>query len=205
MATSGGEPGGRPLRSARAVMMRRWAKQNYSWLLSVGRGVMNTSVVTFSLRHASYPLAASVAEGCAAGLQSALLQVSLVNERYACFLSGAPSERQRFARWASVSALYYGVMKLAGILFGGAPAHLGGLAALYLRTAALGTAQYPWVAAIALDRRIKAEQARGSEDRIRVVADGQTMAVSAACVCASALSSVGVPSTRLSLVLARPV
>jgi hypothetical protein len=163
---------------------------------------MNTAAVTLGLAHASYPLVASIAEGCAAGLQSAVLQVSCINARYALFLSGSRSERQRFVRWASLSALYLALMKLAGILFGGGPTHLPSLAAAYGRTLLFGGAQYPWVAAIALRRRLEGAVRGRCPERIRLTADLQTMAVSASCVCVSALNSVGVPSSRLWLLVA---
>jgi hypothetical protein len=42
---------------------------------------MNSSIVTPGLAHTSYPLAASLAAEAAAGLQSAVRQVSRINER----------------------------------------------------------------------------------------------------------------------------
>jgi hypothetical protein len=177
-----------------------WARRHYGWLLVLARGGLNGLAVSLGLIHAAHPAAASLAEGCAAGVQSGVLQVSTVNERYALYLNSCRSEGQRFARWASLSALYFALMKGAGILVGGGPAHLGSLGAAYLRMVGYGTAQYPWVAAIALGRRLKAAVPGRCGHRIRFEADVQTMVVSAACVCVSALNSVGVSSSRLCLV-----
>jgi hypothetical protein len=179
---------------------RRWTRRNYSWLLALGRGALNGSVVTAGLAHHAHPLGASLAEGAAAGLQSAVLQISQVNERYALFLCNARSEGRRFARWASLSALYLAVMKGAGLLVGSTAAPLA-LAAAYAKTVAFGSAQYPWVAAIALGRQLKLQVPGRSGERVRFVADLQTMAVSAGCVCVSALSSVGVAGSRPSLLV----
>jgi hypothetical protein len=177
-----------------------WARRHYGWLLVLARGGLNGLAVSLGLIRAAHPAAASLAEGCAAGVQSAVLQLSAVNERYALYLSSCRSEGQRFARWASVSALYFALMKAAGILVGGAPAHLASLGAAYLRMVGYGTAQYPWVAAIALSRRLEGEVPGRCGHRIRFQADVRTMVVSAACVCVSALNSVGVSSSRLWLV-----
>lgn len=68
----------------------------------------------------------------------------------------------------------------------------------YALTITFGSAQYPWEAAIAARRSLRTEQG-ASRDRVRLVADLQTMAVSVTCVGVSILNSVGVAGSRLFL------
>jgi hypothetical protein len=174
--------------------VKAWTRRNYSWLLALARGAANSAAVLLGLRCVPLPWPTAIAEGLAAGLQSAALQSTPINERYCRFLRKAPSEPQRFLRWATVSAAYYLVVKVSGTWFGGERLQWRSL----LATVALGTVQYPWVAAIAVTRARKAPGQ--SPDKRRFLADVRTMAVSMSCVCLSVLSSVGVRSTRLLLV-----
>ncbi len=163
---------------------------------------MNASAVAFALRQAAHPLPAALAAGGAAGLQSALLQWSPINERYARFLNRAPSEPVRFLRWVAVSSLYCLFMQLAGALAARTDIRFGMTLLLALRASALGAGQYPWVAAIALRRARAERQRRSCPDRVRLIADVETMLVSAFFVSLSTLGALGHGASRPLLVAA---
>jgi hypothetical protein len=179
----------------------RGVRTHEAWLLPLVRGLVNALAVAFVLRQAAQPLAVALAEGCAAGVQSALLPITPVNARYARFLADARSELERFARWGVVSTVYLTVMQLAGSLAAARPEQPLLLAA-FIR-AVLGAGQYPWVAALALRRqhnqRRRCPQRR---DQLRFAADVETMAVSAAFVSLTALQALGLPAVRPVLVAA---
>lgn len=186
--------------STYGIGLRAWARRRYSTLLSVARGLLNATVVGFGLHHAGYPLAASAAQGLTAGALSGFLQITHMNERYSAYLSRAPSEVHRLGKWLWFQALYYGLVKVAGIIVGGSATTLGALVFSYAVTVTFGAAQYPWAAAIACHRGLRLAQGH-RRSRVRFIADLQTMAVSVVCVGASALNSVGVPYTRGLLVI----
>jgi hypothetical protein len=176
-----------------------WARRHYSTLLCLSRGTLNGSVATFGLIQVGYPVQASFAEGMTAGFLSGFFQLTIMNERFSAYLNRAPSELVRVLKWAWFQALFYGLVKAAGTIAGGGPADLTTLFLAYAVTITFGSAQYPWEAAIAARRSLSTDQG-GRRDRIRFVADLQTMAVSVTCVGVSILNSVGVPGSRLFLV-----
>jgi hypothetical protein len=185
-----------------------FVRRHYATLLSLGRGSLNGSVAALGLIQMGYPVGAALIEGFTAGSLSGFFQLTTMNERFSAYLNRASSEIERMVRWAWFQAIFYGLVKAAGTLAGGGGgdqgaghfAGLGALGAAYLATIAFGSAQYPWEAAIAAGRALKAEQGLG-RDRIRFAADLQTMAVSVTCVGASILNSVGAPHSRLFLVV----
>lgn len=186
------------LTGAPAPGLRGWARRHYSICLSLARAALNGTVATVFLLEVGYPLAASFAEGIAAGLLSGLFQLAVVNERLAAYLNRARGEIHRVLKWAWIEAVFYGLVKAAGTLAGGGPGDVSTLLFAYVVTVTFGCAQYPWEAAIAASRAMKREQGQG-RDQIRFVADLQTMAVSMTCVGVSILNSVGVPGSRLFL------
>jgi hypothetical protein len=174
----------------------RWVP--HSTLLAVGRGLLNGSAASFGLVQAGHPLFASIAEGATAGLLSGVFQLTAINERFCGYLHRARRELHRVAKWVWVQALFYGLVKTAGILVGGGPGNVRALMVSYVLTIGFGSAQYPWAAAIAANRAWKS--ACGvPRDRICLVADLQTVIVSVICVTVSMLSSVGVAGSRLFL------
>jgi hypothetical protein len=177
---------------------RSWARRHYSTLLSLGRGTLNGSVATLGLIQVGYPVQASIAEGMTAGFLSGFFQLTVMNERFSAYLNRAGGEVLRVIKWAWFQALFYGLVKAAGTLAGGGPGDLSALVVAYAVTITFGSAQYPWEAAIAARRALRTEQG-GRCDRIRFVADLQTMTVSVTCVGVSILNSVGVPGSRLFL------
>jgi hypothetical protein len=170
----------------------------YSTLLSLGRGTLNGSVATFGLIQVGYPIGASFAEGMTAGFLSGFFQLTVMNERFSAYLNRAGNEVFRVIKWAWFQALFYGLVKAAGTLAGGGSGDLGALVVAYAVTITFGSVQYPWEAAIAARRALRTEQG-ARRDRVRFVADLQTMAVSVTCVGVSILNSVGVPGSRLFL------
>ena len=179
---------------------RSWFRRHYSTLLSLGRGTLNGGVATLGLIQVGYPVPASIAEGMTAGFLSGFFQLTIMNERFSAYLNRAGSEWLRVIKWAWFQALFYGLVKAAGTLAGGGPGDLSSLVLAYAVTITFGSAQYPWEAAIAARRALRTEQG-GRRDRIRFVADLQTMTVSVICVGVSILNSVGVPGSRLFLVV----
>ena len=185
----------RPLAAAQSGLTRR----HHSILLSIGRGLLNGSVVTVGLLQIGYPLTASYAEGAAAGFFSGFFQLTVMNERFSAYLNRARSEPHRVLKWMWFQAIYYGIVKATGALFGGGPGDAAGLFVAWAFTIVFGAAQYPWEAAIAANREVRA--ARGhSRQSICALADVQTVLVSVTCVGVSILNSVGMPGSRLFLV-----
>ena len=166
--------------------------------LALTRGLLNGSVVLFGLLEVGYPARASIAEGLTAGALSGFFQLTVMNERFSAYLNRATSEPGRVLRWAWFQAIFYGLVKAAGTLAGGGPPDAGTLVLAYALTITFGAAQYPWEAAIAARRVWKAALGEARE-RIRLVADLQTVTVSVTCVGVSILNSVGVPGSRLFL------
>jgi hypothetical protein len=179
--------------------LRGWLARHYATWLCLSRGTLNGTVATLGLIQVGYPAAASIAEGMTAGFLSGFFQQPVMNERFSAYLNRAGSELHRVLKWAWFQALFYGLVKAAGTLAGGGPATPAALLVAYAVTIAFGSAQYPWEAAIAARRAFKTEQG-GRRDRVRFIADLQTMAVSVTCVGVSILNSVGVPGSRLFLV-----
>jgi hypothetical protein len=179
----------------------RWIARIQSLGLASLRGILNFAIVAAALVHVGCPLLGSLGQALAAGGQSAVLQLTPVNQSYQSWLHRAPNERQRFARWLTVGAVYLAVMKTAGLLAGISPGPIGKGAIDLLGTVALSTVQYPWVTAIARARA--RSQSRSSRRRHLdgLVADAQTLAISVFCVGASAVSSVGAGFGRAILVL----
>lgn len=172
-----------------------WVRRHYSILLSLTRGTLNGAVAAFFLLQVGYPPFASLAEGLTAGALSGLFQHAVINERLAAYLNRAPNELSRALKWAWVEALFYGLVKAVGTLAGGGLHGLEEILIAYLMTVTFSCAQYPWEAAIAAGRQLRVRQGE-HRDRIRFVADLQTMAVSMTCLAVSVLNSVGVPGTR---------
>ena len=154
-----------------------WARRHHSTLLSLGRGTLNGSVATFGLIQVGYPIGASIAEGMTAGFLSGFFQLTVMNERFSAYLNRAVNEVSRVIKWAWFQALFYGLVKAAGTLAGGGSGDLGALVVAYGVTITFGSVQYPWEAAIASRRALRTEQG-ARRDRVRFVADLQTMAVS---------------------------
>jgi hypothetical protein len=175
-----------------------WVRRHHSILLSLTRGTLNGAVATFFLLQVGYPPRASVAEGLTAGALSGLFQLAAVNERLAAYLNRAPNEVLRALKWAWVEAIFYGLVKAIGTLAGGGPRGPDEILIAYLMTVTFSCAQYPWEAAIAAGRQLRVRQGQ-HRDRIRFVADVQTMAVSMTCLAVSVLNSVGVPGSRVFL------
>jgi hypothetical protein len=176
-------------------------RRHHGWLLPMLRGVTNAGAVAFALRQGAHPLPAALAAGGAAGVQSALLQLSPINARYARYLNRAGSEPMRFLRWAAVATFYCGVMQLAGALASGAALRPGPTLLLAIHTSVLGSAQYPFMAAIARLRG-RAERRRQCPERIRLHADLATLVVSAFFVSLSALAAIQHGASHVVLVVA---
>jgi hypothetical protein len=177
---------------------RSWFRRHYSTLLSLARGTLNGSVATLGLIQVGQPVTASLAQGITAGFLSGFFQRTVMNERFSAYLNRAGNEGFRVIKWAWFQALFYGLVKAAGTIAGGGSGTLTALVLAYGVTITFGSAQYPWEAAIAARRALRTEQG-GRRDRVRFVADLQTMAVSVTCVGVSILNSVGVPGSRLFL------
>jgi hypothetical protein len=177
-----------------------WARHHHATLLCLGRGTLNGGVAMFGLYRVGHPLAASIAEGLTAGVLSGSFQMTVLNERFSGYLNRASGELARILRWAWFQAIFYGLVKAAGTLAGGAPSTLTALGLAYVATITFGSAQYPWEAAIAARRIYKTEQGAHREG-VCFIADLQTMAVSVTCVGVSILNSVGVAGSRMFLVL----
>jgi hypothetical protein len=177
-----------------------WVRRHYATLLCLARGTLNGSVAAFGLVQMGYPSRAALVEGLVAGVLSGSFQRPVLNERFSAYLNRAGGELEKVVRWAWFQAIFYGLVKAAGTLAGGGFADVGALAVAYLATITFGSAQYPWEAAIAASRTVRAEQGV-SRDRIRFVADLQTMAVSVTCVGISILNSVGAPHSRAVLLV----
>ena len=176
-----------------------WFSRHYCVWLCLGRGTLNGSVATLGLIRVGYPLPASIAEGVTAGFLSGFFQLTVMNERFSAYLNRANNELHRMLKWAWFQALFYGLVKAAGTLAGGGPGNPTALLLAYAATITFGSAQYPWEAAIAARRALGTDQGV-RRDRIRFIADMQTMAVSVTCVGMSILNSVGAPGSRLFLV-----
>jgi hypothetical protein len=179
--------------------LRGWMARHYATWLCLSRGTLNGTVATLGLIRVGYPVPASIAEGMTAGFLSGFFQLTVMNERFSAYLNRAGGELHRVLKWAWFQALFYGLVKAAGTLAGGGPATPTALFFAYAVTITFGSAQYPWEAAIAARRVLKTEQGI-RRDRVRFIADLQTMAVSVTCVGVSILNSVGVPGSRLFLV-----
>ena len=179
---------------------RKLPPGHHSLWLSLGRGLLNGSVVTVGLLQVGYPTAASYAEGAAAGFFSGFFQLTIMNERFSAYLNRARSEPHRVLKWIWFQAIYYGIVKATGALFGGGPGEAGAFFVAWAFTIVFGAAQYPWEAAIAANREVRA--ARGhSRQSICALADVQTVIISVTCVGVSILNSVGMPGSRLFLVV----